>query len=68
MNENEVKKCPKCGGLMDVGHLDGAYNWNRGTNYYILTKGPRIWGYACENRGYVESYVEKKVPSGERRL
>ena len=44
MNENEVKKCPKCGGQMEIGYLDGAYNWNKGRNYYQLRHSPRIWG------------------------
>jgi predicted nucleic-acid-binding Zn-ribbon protein len=64
---NEVKKCPKCGGQMEIGHLDGTYNWNKGKTYIRLRHGPRIWGYACENCGYVEFYVEGKVLSHDSR-
>jgi predicted nucleic-acid-binding Zn-ribbon protein len=55
---DEVKKCPKCGGLMEIRHLDGAYNWNPTTNYLQWKKGPHIWGYACQDWGYVEFYIE----------
>jgi len=58
---SEVKKCPKCEGEMEVGHLDRTYYWNRGTNYYRIRHGPRIWGYACKDCGSADFYVEKEV-------
>lgn len=61
---NEVRKCPKCSGEMEIGHLDGAYHWNCGTNYFRLRYGPRIWGYACKDCGYVEFYKEMKEVAG----
>jgi hypothetical protein len=60
MSESEVKKCPKCSGEMEVGYLDGAYNWQRGRSYLQLRPGPRIFAYACKNCGYVEFYIEKR--------
>jgi len=63
MNEasnEKSKKCPKCGSRMEIGHLDGAYYLNKGADYNIFRHGPRIWGYACQNCGYVEFYVERQ--------
>jgi len=66
MNENEVKKCPKCRGKMVRGSeqtLDDAFRCTRGG-----TEGPhrlekydfRIQPYCCENWGYIEFFNEKK--------
>jgi predicted RNA-binding Zn-ribbon protein involved in translation (DUF1610 family) len=60
MSEGEIKKCVKCGGEMDIGHLDGATRWVRGRDYLVLRIGDRIWGYKCKNCGYVEFYAESK--------
>lgn len=60
MNEKEAMKCPKCGGNMEIGHLDGAYHWIWGTSYFRSRYGSRIWGYACKKCGYVEFYKEKE--------
>jgi len=65
MNESEIKKCPKCGGQMEIGHIDGTYDWNKGKDYYRLRHIPCILGYVCESCGYVEFYVERKVLSHE---
>ncbi len=32
MGESEVKKCPKCGGEMEIGYLPGAFSWSAGKN------------------------------------
>jgi predicted nucleic-acid-binding Zn-ribbon protein len=62
---NEVKKCPKCGGEMEIGYLNNAHNWIRGKSLLKLLAGPRIYAFACKNCSYVEFYLEKKVLSHE---
>jgi len=58
VNVVEVKKCPKCGGDMEIGHLSNAIRWVHGRSIWTLETGPRIYGYKCKNCGYVEFYVE----------
>jgi predicted nucleic-acid-binding Zn-ribbon protein len=61
MNESDVKKCPKCGGEMEIGYLSRAPFWLRGKSMYKFgVNPPRIYGFACKNCGYVEFYLEKK--------
>jgi hypothetical protein len=36
MSGNEVKKCPKCGGEMEVGYLHNAPYWRRGRNIWNI--------------------------------
>jgi predicted nucleic-acid-binding Zn-ribbon protein len=59
MNENEVKKCPKCSGEMEIGFLSNAPRWTRGTSIWQIG-GPRVFAFKCRNCGYVELYAEKK--------
>jgi uncharacterized OB-fold protein len=59
MNEKEVKKCPKCGGEMEVGYLLGAPYWRRGRNLIGTRWEGRVFAYKCKSCGYVEFYFEK---------
>jgi hypothetical protein len=59
LSENEVKKCPKCGGAMEIGHLPNAWNWIEGKSRWSISLGRRIYGYGCRNCGYVEFYLER---------
>jgi predicted nucleic-acid-binding Zn-ribbon protein len=65
---NEVKKCPKCGGKMEIGYLNNAWRWMRGKSRWQLKVGPNIYGHACENCGYVEFYLEKEGISHEQNV
>lgn len=60
MNEAGVKKCSKCGGEMEIGHLPGAFSWSAGKSLWSIKKPLRIFAYRCENCGYVEFYAVKK--------
>jgi len=57
---SEVKKCIKCGGEMEIGYLPGAFSWSAGKSLWKLRGPKRILGYAHENCGYVEFYLELK--------
>jgi len=59
MSKSEVKKCPKCGGEMEMGYLRDAPYWRRGKNLLQLGFGPRVFAYRCKNCGYIELYAEK---------
>jgi len=63
---SEVKKCIKCGGEMEIGYLPGAFSWSAGKSLWKIRGPKRILGYACENCGYVEFYLELKEK--ERRV
>ncbi|MCJ7560619.1 PF20097 family protein [Candidatus Bathyarchaeota archaeon] len=54
---SEVKKCPKCGGEMEIGHLSNGYYWRRGTSRWTMQFGERIFAHKCKHCGYVEFYV-----------
>lgn len=59
MSESEVKKCPKCGGQMEIGYLPNAWNWSAGKSLWKMQQPRRIFGHGCKNCGYVEFYLEK---------
>jgi len=63
MSKGEVKKCPKCGGEMEIGYLPGAFSWSAGKGLWRIRKPKRIFGYGCKNCGYVEFYLEQE-PKG----
>lgn len=54
---SEARKCPKCGGEMEQGYLDGAA-WCKGEPFHIGS-GKIIYVYRCENCGFAELYVTK---------
>jgi uncharacterized Zn finger protein len=56
---SEVKKCPKCGGEMEVGYLFNAPYWTRGRSRWSFGWDGRVFAYKCKNCGYVEFYFEK---------
>jgi len=56
---SEAKKCPKCGGEMEVGYLHNAPYWRRGRSILGFGWDGRVFAYKCENCGYVEFYFEK---------
>jgi predicted nucleic-acid-binding Zn-ribbon protein len=56
---SEVKKCPKCGGDMEIGILTGSPFWHDGTNKFAFS-GERIFGYKCKQCGYTELWGEVK--------
>jgi len=57
---SEVKRCPKCGGEMEVGHLRNAVYWTHGRSMRGLEWDGRVFGYKCRNCGYVEFYFENQ--------
>lgn len=67
MNEPEVKKCPKCGGGMRMGKLLARDNpvkhydlvFEDARQRKLLTAKSWVVAYACENCGYLESYVRR---------
>jgi predicted nucleic-acid-binding Zn-ribbon protein len=62
MNESEVKKCPKCSGMMEVGFLQNAPYWTSGRSrwrVFVSGAGARVFAYKCKNCGYIEFYAEK---------
>ncbi len=65
LGEEDVKKCPKCGGVMEIGYLPGGWNWVAGKSRWTLSLGRRIYGYGCRDCGYVEFYLERRL--GEKR-
>jgi len=64
MNEKEVKKCPKCNGVMVKGSaqtLNDAFRCTRPEPKELEEKyKDRIQPYYCKNCGYIEFYKEKK--------
>jgi len=57
---SDVKKCPKCGGEMEIGHLSSAYYWRHGKSMWTTEIGERVFAYKCKNCGYIELYKEMK--------
>ena len=58
---NEVKKCPKCGGEMEVGYLQNAPYWRRGRSLWrAFGWNGRLFAYKCRNCGYVEFWGDKE--------
>ena len=57
---NDIKKCPKCGGEMEIGYLRDAPWWRKGTSLMQMGFGPRVFAHKCVNCGYIELYAEKK--------
>jgi predicted nucleic-acid-binding Zn-ribbon protein len=65
---SEVKKCPKCGREMRMGKLLARYNPIKHYDLVfesseqqrkLLTEKKWLVAYACENCGYLESYLSK---------
>lgn len=61
MSKSVVRQCPKCGGLMELGYLPGAWSWSVGKSLWRPRNQRRIFGYACKVCGLVEFYLEKKM-------
>lgn len=60
LSKKDVKQCPKCGGIMELGYLPGAWSWSSGKSLWRLKNPKRIFGHACNVCGFVELYLEKK--------
>lgn len=65
MNENEVMKCPKCGGEMNKGskeNLERNFACTRGEPNPEVPQVVKVQSYYCKNCGYIEFYskLEKK--------
>ncbi len=56
---SDDKKCPKCGGEMEVGYLHNAPYWRHGRSSIGFGWDGRVFAYKCKNCGYVEFYFEK---------
>jgi hypothetical protein len=61
---NEVKKCPKCNGEMEIGYLRDAPYWRKGTSLWQVGFGTRVYAYRCKSCGYIELYAEKEKAAG----
>jgi predicted nucleic-acid-binding Zn-ribbon protein len=65
MSEKEVKKCPKCDGIMEDGRSLSA-DWMIVEMEVSLKKKKTLWygdeiiPFYCKNCGYIELYLEKK--------
>lgn len=59
MSGNKI--CPKCQGVMINGNYTGTVaNWeNEEEPSFLKKSGQKIIAYACEDCGYIESYVKK---------
>jgi predicted nucleic-acid-binding Zn-ribbon protein len=54
---DQTKKCPKCKGTMLIGE-EGSHLWKESAKKTFI--GAKKYNtYACENCGYMESYLEK---------
>jgi ribosomal protein S27AE len=62
VTENEdVKKCPKCGGVMERGKMNvygGVSIIPKGRG--VFSSGDRVFLYYCVKCGFVELYKEMK--------
>lgn len=60
MIDNKI--CPKCKGAMKVGNYTGvSADWEKdGEHAFLKQSGYKIATYACEECGYMESYVKSK--------
>jgi len=60
MSGKEVKKCPKCGGVMEKGRRLQSYGpvrfWKKGD----ILLGDKMIPFYCKNCGYVELYKKMK--------
>lgn len=58
---DKIKVCPKCEGEMKSGNLTGQeIDWKKeGDRSFLRDEGRKIFTYACEKCGYMESYVRK---------
>jgi len=58
MSESEVKKCPKCGGIMTFGILSikGALGWEINWRLKVRKEGEKIVAFRCRACGYTELY------------
>ncbi len=54
----EVKVCPKCGGIMEKGWMRGRQEVRWVTRVFGSSK--KIHAFACQQCGYLESYVDTK--------
>lgn len=67
MNENGVKKCPKCGAEMKMGKILARDNpikhydlvFEDVEQRKLLTEKKWLVAYACEKCGYMETYVSR---------
>jgi predicted nucleic-acid-binding Zn-ribbon protein len=79
MSENQVKRCPKCGGIMMPGILSTKKKQRSETDFgrrlvrlfvggWALRKGDfqgdKIIPFCCKSCGYVELYKEMKEEKG----
>jgi predicted nucleic-acid-binding Zn-ribbon protein len=58
---NEVRKCPKCDGEMEIGYLPGAFSWSKGKSLWRIGESRRIFGHACKKCGYMDFYLDRSV-------
>lgn len=64
MNEKEVKKCPKCGGELELGrdltppsmHAVGSVRFRKNGDWV----GDKILPFYCVRCGYIELYKRKE--------
>lgn len=59
MNEDEIKTCPKCGGIMEKGRCLHSYGGVGFAKKGDLI-GDKIIPYYCRACGYIELYKELK--------
>jgi hypothetical protein len=59
MSRNEVKKCPKCSGEMEIGYFRDAPWWRKGKSLMQFGFGPRIYAYKCKQCGFTELWGDK---------
>ena len=57
--EDIKSDCPKCSGKMEKGYLLGAWSWMSNGNQSSTRQAKKIYGFACENCGFVEFYLKR---------
>jgi len=63
MGEDEILKCPKCGGIMERGkrlHSYGGVTFLKKGDFRFIGFGDKIIPYYCKACGYIELYKEIK--------
>jgi len=60
MSEKEAKRCPKCGGEMEIGRISGYATIPVRFIRRNVRKGDVIVAFYCKNCGYIELYKEMK--------